>query len=539
MNRCFLAVVVVFGACGQAWASSYDPGAALQAGPTFFGSPTTYDSRYCQVGDTRRCVSTEAWDMDDEYDDLGLYVGEVQDGIKSNYNWQVAQGPGTIILDGTTYYYVPPDHGGGSVRISRTHDDVGLYADDQPETFTSETLVLGPARVEVRALVDSSWEPQGWPDESSLTVKARSLDADPVEGRGDVNGAHFFAPPGLAAPAQGWTTTLVSITISGNFSQLPGICSNYDKPVPLLPEGTNPDFSWLTNNVDQTKEDGVLEAQLQSHDWGGNATFSATAAWDTPEGSFPLSVHVSHPQEIQVPPDEDGDTLTDDYEADWNSLDSTMADTDSDGVRDDADDDDPDPAEAPGSTLGPNPPGDGYNAFDEYRGFFVLDGTARVFERGSSDIKHLMVRDYDNIGLGYTGNSGVNVHKIESGMWASHNEGGTLWSPNGGDGTAHGGVVNFNGLGPPMKGVLLRRNYTPRPGWTGCCFTTTVSPEPPSGVIKVEVYDSPNPSNTIAHEIGHGMAMTHPSQIEGCIMDEDVSNASQYSARSIKELRLK
>jgi len=352
MRNYLVGLVVLLAACGPARAEYYTPGEPISSGPAVFSFPGGgWGSHYCQVGDTRQGQETSCIDQDDVYSDEGYYLGMVWDSLSTPV-WSL-DGPGTLSEE---RLYTAPLHGGGTAVITRTVNDSGLWGDDPPRTETMR-IMLGPARIEVRALASSDWLPEGWqpsnpldhPFGNTVTVKARSLDADPEEGTEDINAPHVLLPPGLAMPVEEWTRTRVAITLGGSFSNYPGVCSNYDST--SAPQSNNPDYWWPNGNTDEDK-DGLFEALLQSRDWGGTAEVTASASWETPEGNYPLTVFIPSPYAAKIPRDTDGDGLPDGYELLSTTLDLTEADTDNDGTNDGADDDDPLPDGAP-SLYGP------------------------------------------------------------------------------------------------------------------------------------------------------------------------------------------
>lgn len=142
--------------CVPAEANYYEPGPPPANSAPWLSSLGYGQSNYCQVGAYRMIDSPAYFDHDDEYDDFGFPVGYVEEMA---YPAIRLEGPGTLSADQTRYD--APLHERGSVSIIRTTDDYPIYADDPPSS-ASTTLVLGPARIEVRALGYQGWVPQGW-----------------------------------------------------------------------------------------------------------------------------------------------------------------------------------------------------------------------------------------------------------------------------------------------------------------------------------------------------------------------------------------
>lgn len=56
--------------------------------------------------------------------------------------------------------------------------------------------------------------------------------------------------------------------------------------------------------------------------------------------------------------------------------------------------------------------GDGLSNYEEYRGFFVLDGRNEIHQRTSIDDKDIFIFDRDNQGVGYFAASGLTIHFV-------------------------------------------------------------------------------------------------------------------------------
>jgi hypothetical protein len=155
INRYLLALVAVLLLCNPARADIYLPGPAINTYGPVLSSQTVSESHYCQDGDFRTGLNVSVQDLDEWYSDEGSYIGEVSD-MDAPSVWTLS---GVGELRGIDYH--APTHGGGSATITRTVDDIPLYADDPP-VARSTTMIVGPSRIEVRALGYEGWMPQAW-----------------------------------------------------------------------------------------------------------------------------------------------------------------------------------------------------------------------------------------------------------------------------------------------------------------------------------------------------------------------------------------
>jgi hypothetical protein len=508
----------------------------------------SYDHHhYAQLGSTLWIMQTSGWqDEDEEYFD-GEFVGLVVDGIALEQIHDNQAGGIFWTPPGGSFpvTYTLPDHklAQQPVLITTIEDDVPNYADD-PRATDDYPLTWGPARAELKCTDNdyTTWLPQGAPNENGAPFKIRTMDNDTWtwENWPGNNDSHFVPPPA-------GTHAFLCMQVLG--SELPGVCSNYGADA-------GPDFTWAppwgpNGEPWEYETDGVLEASLDSHDWGGDAPVgvftSGMPRWDTPEANFELGVWVPSPQgvgAVQLPFDPDYDGLPHGWEIDPRSNTATInADTDGDGIGDADEDEDHEPyheyswteeiwgPEGPPAVIThtmQTPDGDGFPNFDEYRGFVCLDGGAVAYERAHTNVKHVFVRNVHDLPMDYFWATGLTIHSIDDTMW---------------DGSAaalRSGVINFNGAVSQCGILLMDVDQPELADWRdlvgdGLTMGNDVWPEGPNW------YDGgyshlPSPvrcflprsvdtdpawlRKTVAHELGHAVGMNKPWFLTGIVGEE-------------------
>lgn len=161
--------------------------------------------------------------------------------------------------------------------------------------------------------------------------------------------------------------------------------------------------------------------------------------------------------------------------------------------------------------------GDGFTRLAEYRGFVTGGSWARTDPDGAKDV---FVRDQDNLGLGYFPDLGLTTHLIGSTEWNSATR-----------------VVNFNGENNQCGMLLqngvyktLQAGEVAHVGTPNVCAWAKIYIEsiremsnPTHDRTTVDTVDSAIIARTIAHELGHDVAIEHHDPLTGgseCVIRE-------------------
>jgi hypothetical protein len=277
-------------------------------------------------------------------------------------------------------------------------------------------------------------------------------------------------------------------------SSEPGVCMNHQIGMADLPDlyfrqAFNPDLNCIDNSAAQdlpfysdtavTKTEVIDQvARIDCEDFGAYSTVEATAPDCCPlkyDGVNHVVGPVSQEEaRVKVPKDDNDNQIADGYVDLCNNdqVDNPKATDDKDKFP-----------------VGNGVEGDGFSAYEEYRGFMV-SGDRHI--RTSWFDKDLFIHDSDCLGLHqFPGCSGLRCHLIAEGQWS-------------GD---EGRVINFengNAHLVDQHGLLLEVRSLPS-GVGG--MTSDIGP--PKNVEWVAIADPYKAEWSVAHELGHATGLHH------------------------------
>jgi hypothetical protein len=261
-----------------------------------------------------------------------------------------------------------------------------------------------------------------------------------------------------------------------------------------------PDVEAVTTTAAFASTDNVARFDLDVYDYGAIATATVT------HGSGPSQSTA----QLRIPLDADGNALPD---AGWLASDSTQGVTTTlhvAGTGASADDTDPGPA---GTTA----VGDGLTRYEEYRGFLVQGTHVRT----NPGVMDLFINYQNTLSLGFA----ANLPFSKWGVLATEID------------TDRGINFKFTDAAVPLPGHFAQKalqlvdgGYNrASPGTVGYTNSVTNNPAPPSQIVSITIYtgsirwsspphnsktrkdpvDPEKTSQTIAHEVGHGISLQH------------------------------
>jgi hypothetical protein len=220
---------------------------------------------------------------------------------------------------------------------------------------------------------------------------------------------------------------------------------------------------------------------ITSHDWGAYGKLKVTVVFDDGSGDTAHVLGDASKQVLTVPKDDNDNHIADFWEKHYPG-----------GGSDPKTDDDLAP---PGN----GDKGDGLSLFEEYRGFRVQGKHIRT----SPIEKDLFVRDDDNLGLGYFGQSGLVVHLVreeENGLE---------------DGATNPWVINLHrGFATRGQQHILKMWNENLPGLFGRAEGIGPGTPKTTKAVKIDVAScltrgTAELQSTIAHELSHGCNVRH------------------------------
>ena len=220
---------------------------------------------------------------------------------------------------------------------------------------------------------------------------------------------------------------------------------------------------------------------ITAHDWAAYGKLKVTVVFDDGSGDTAHVLGDSSKQELVIPKDDNDNHIADFWEKHYPG-----------GASDPKTDDDLTP-------IGNGDKGDGLSLFEEYRGFRVQGKHIRT----SPIEKDLFVRDDDNLGLGYFGQSGLITHLIREEECPLE------------EGATNPWVINPNrGFATRGQQHLLKMWNETLPGLFG--HGVGNGPGTPKTIKEVEIDVAAclarghgELQSTIAHELAHGCNVRH------------------------------